>query len=181
MDGGLSGDFMPLFARLLGRDFDLLPAVVRRLHLRPGVARHHGEVEVRRGRGWLSRLCATATRLPPAGQGPITVDIDIQPDTERWTRHVRGHAMPSRLWWQDGLLCERLGWVKFGFRLHVHEAGIEWRVERVHALGLPLSARWFAGVRARESAQGGRYAFDVQASLPGIGLLVHYRGWLHVD
>lgn len=181
MDGALSGGFTPLFARLLGRDFESLPVAVRRLHLRPGVARHHGEVEVRRGRGWLSRLCATATRLPPAGQGPITVDIDIQPGAERWIRHVRGHAMPSRLWQQGDLLCERLGLVRFGFRLRVHDEGIEWTVERVHALGIPLPSRWFDGVRARESARAGRYAFDVQAVLPGIGLLVHYRGALDVE
>lgn len=180
MDGALSGGFTPLFARLLGRDFEALPAVVRRLHLRTGPQRHQGEVEVRRGEGWLSRLCAAATRLPPAGQGPITVDIDIQPEGERWIRHVRRHAMPSRLWGQDGLLCERLGLMRFGFGLRVRDEGIEWTVERVRALGVPLPARWFGGVRARESAQGERYAFDVQASLPGIGLLVHYRGWLDV-
>lgn len=181
MDGSLSGGFTPLFARLLGRDFESLPTAVRCLHLRTGPARYRGEVTVRRGEGWLSRLCAAATRLPPAGRGPITVDIDIQPEGERWIRHVHGHAMPSWLWWQDGLLCERLGLVRFGFRLGVRDEGIEWTVERVHALGIPLPARWFGGVRARESARDGRYAFDVQAALPGIGLLVHYRGSLDVE
>lgn len=170
----------PIFARLLGQDFETLPSVVRRLHLCTGPVRHHGEVEVLRGGGWLSRLCAAATRLPPAGAGPIAVDIDIRPESERWIRHVRGHAMSSRLWERDGLLCERLGLVRFGFRLDVRDEGIEWTVERVHALGIPLPARWFGGVRARESARGDRYAFDVRAALPGIGLLVHYRGWLDV-
>lgn len=170
----------PLFADLLGEEFAALPAVVRRLHLRAGPARYRGEVEVRRGRGLLSRLCAAATRLPPAGSGAIAVDIDIQPRAERWVRHVRGHAMPSRLWSRDGLLCERLGLVRFGFRLRVREDGIEWVVERAHALGIPLPTDWFRGVHARESALGDRYAFDVRAALPGIGLLVHYRGWLDV-
>ena len=72
------------------------------------------------------------------------------------------------------------GLVRFGFRLRVRDGGIEWTVERVRALGVPLPARWFSGVRARESAQGERYAFDVQAALPVIGPLVHYRGWLDV-
>lgn len=170
----------PLFARLLGEDFAALPDVVRRLHLRTGPARYLGEVDVRRGHGLLSRLCAAATRLPPAGNGGIAVDIDIQPNAERWIRHVRGHAMASRLWREDGLLCEQLGLVRFGFRLRVRDGGIEWTVERVRALGVPLPARWFSGVRARESAQGERYAFDVQAALPVIGPLVHYRGWLDV-
>ena len=58
------------------------------------------------------------------------------------------------------------------------DGAIVWRVVRVSAFGLPLPARWFTGVGARESAEDGRYRFDVWASLPFIGLLVHYRGWL---
>lgn len=171
----------PLFSQLLGEDFAALPEVVRRLHLRAGPARYLGEVDVRRGHGLLSRLCAAATRLPPAGSGAIAVDIDIRPNAERWIRHVRGHAMASRLWSEDGLLCEQLGLVRFGFRLRVRDGGIEWAVERVRALGfIPLPARWFSGVHAREAAQGERYAFDVLAALPVLGLLVHYRGWLDV-
>ena len=36
-------------------------------------------------------------------------------------------------------------------------------------------------VRARESAEGERYRFEVVAALPLAGPLVHYRGWLHVE
>ena len=61
------------------------------------------------------------------------------------------------------------------------DGAIVWRVVRVHALGVPLPARWFRSVRARESAgDDGRYHFDVSASMPIAGLLVHYRGWLDV-
>jgi len=77
-------------------------------------------------------------------------------------------------------LCERLGLVTFGFRLHVVDEAIVWRVERVRILGLALPARWFRGVDARESQQAERYWFDVAAVLPLAGLLVRYRGWLHV-
>jgi len=51
---------------------------------------------------------------------------------------------------------------------------------QARALGVPLPARWFAGVAARESEADGRYCFDVRAALPLAGLLVHYRGWLDV-
>ncbi|MEI2454079.1 DUF4166 domain-containing protein [Lysobacter firmicutimachus] len=60
------------------------------------------------------------------------------------------------------------------------EPGLSWRLVRVRALGLPLPARWFAGVRAREFERDGRYHFDVAAQLPAVGLLVRYRGWLDV-
>lgn len=151
------------------------------VHLRQGPQHLSGEVEVARGTRWLSRLCAWATRLPPAGKGPITVEIDATPGHERWTRHVASHAMPSRLWSRDGLLCERLGLVTFGFRLHAEDGAIVWRVERVRVFGLPLPKAWFDGVGARESEFDGRYHFDVAASLPLAGLLVRYKGWLHVD
>jgi len=138
-------------------------------------------VSVERGADWLSRGCAWATRLPPAGHGPIEVEIVAASAMERWTRHVGRHAMRSRLWAGDGLLCERLGLVTFGFRLGVEHGSLTWRVVRVRALGLPLPASMFSRVLAREGETDGRYTFDVRAELPVIGLLVHYRGWLHVE
>lgn len=169
-----------LFPSLLGAAFETLPPRVRALHLHVGTQQLHGEVRVERGDGWLSRLCAWATRLPPAGDGPIAVEITALPGEERWTRRVAGHAMPSRLWASDGLLCERLGLVTFGFRLHVVDEAIVWRVARVRVFGLALPARWFRGVDAHESQQAERYWFDVAAALPLAGLLVRYRGWLQV-
>lgn len=172
----------PLFPHLLGPAFDALPASVQRLHLRAGRATYAGHVSVLRGERWLARLCARATRLPPAGDGPIRVDIETSARGESWTRHVGRHAMHSRLWAADGLLCERLGLVTFGFRLGTEEARLTWRVARVRAVGVPLPARLFSKVIAYEGeTRDGRYTFDVSATLPLIGPLVHYRGWLHVD
>lgn len=170
-----------LFASLLGSAFGSLAPRVRALHLREGARRYRGEVDVERGRGWLAALCIRATRLPPAGRGPIEVEIVADANGERWTRHIGSHAMRSRLWAAHGLLRERLGLVTFAFALSAQEGAIEWRVVRVHALGLPLPARWFSAVAARESEEDGRYRFDVQAALPIAGPLVRYRGWLDVD
>jgi len=170
-----------MFPALLGARFATLPVVVQRLHLRKGNAVYTGEVQVERGAGLLSRLCAWATRLPPAGRGPVSVEIDAHPSGERWTRRMGRHAMRSRLWAADGLLCERLGLVTFGFRLGVEQDCLTWRVVRVRALGVPLPADAFANVFAQESQADGRYTFAVSAELPLIGLLVRYRGWLKVE
>lgn len=169
-----------LFAQVLGPAFDALASPVRALHMAQGLHRYRGEVEVERGAGLLSRIAAAATRLPPAGRGPLCVEIEASPHAERWTRFIGGHAMPSRLWREGEVLCERLGLATFGFRLEAVDGAIAWRVERVRVFGIPLPARWFTGVGARESADGQRYRFDVWASLPLTGLLVHYRGWLDV-
>lgn len=172
----------PLFPRLLGDGFGQLPPTLQRLHLRQGTATWKGEVQVDRGSSWLARFCAFVTQLPPAGLGPITVEIIADARREQWTRHVAGHAMRSRLWASDGLLCERLGAVTFGFRLSVEDARIVWRVARVRALGIiPLPASAFGAVCAFEGEADGKYTFDVTAALPLVGPLVHYRGWLQVD
>jgi hypothetical protein len=176
-DGATSAAALP-FPALLGARFAQLPPTVRALHLRRGAARYRGEITVERGTGWLSRLCARATRLPPAGGGGLTVEIDARPGIERWTRRFRGHAMPSTLWPRDGLLCERLGAVRFGFALDARDGVLTWTVARVHALGLPLPARWFAQVRAREFEHEGRYRFEVDTALPVVGRVVRYAGWL---
>lgn len=169
-----------LFAQVLGPAFETLPAPLRALHLAQGRHRYHGDVQVERGGGLLSRMVAAATHLPPAGAGPLCVEIDATPDAERWTRFIGGRAMPSRLWREGDVLCERLGLATFGFRLNVEDQDIVWRVASVRVFGLSLPAHWFAGVGARESADGDRYRFDVWASLPLAGLLVHYRGALDV-
>jgi len=172
----------PLFASLLGSTaFATLPASVLHLHQRQGRSTFVGEVVVVRGTGLLARLCGWATRLPPSGHGAITVTIDSSSERETWTRHVAGHAMRSRLWAVDGLLTEKLGLVTFGFALSIEQGQLIWRVERVRALGfIPLPRRAFSAVKAREGQDRDRYTFDVTATLPFVGPLVHYRGWLNV-
>jgi len=170
--------FAPLFERALGEAYATLPSCVRVLHA--GSGRWRGEATVERGHGALSRLCAWLTRLPPAGAHPVVVDIVTERDGERWTRRYgAAHAMPSRLWIARGVLHERLGPATLRYRMTVEAGAIVWRVTGIRIFGLlPLPASGFAGVEARESGDEGRYRFDVRARLPGIGLLVHYRGWL---
>lgn len=169
------------FLRVLGEQAGALQAPVLALH-QPGPPRRYaGLVRVRRGGHPLARLWAWLTHLPPAGEGRVEVDIVPEGSGERWVRHIGGRAMPSQLWAEDGLLCERLGPVEFGFGLAVCDGDLHWTVARVRLWGwLALPARWFGGVAARESALEARYTFDVYARLPMLGLLVHYRGWLDV-
>jgi hypothetical protein len=171
----------PLFLRVLGGRADALHAPVLSLHQNTLSRRYAGQVRVRRGRNPLARWCAWLTHLPPAGEGPVEVEIVPDGAGERWIRHIGGRAMRSRLWAGEGLLCERLGPVEFGFRLVVRDGDLHWTVARVRLWGqLALPAHWFTGVGACESVFGERYTFDVHARLPLLGLLVHYRGWLDV-
>jgi hypothetical protein len=174
-------DAVPLFRRVLGGLLEQTPACVRDLHERTGTHLYRGKVVVERGNGRLARILAWMARLPPAGNGPIEVEIVANGGRERWSRRIGKHEMRSRLWsfWFSWYLWELLGPVLFGFRLDVEQGSIVWRVQAVRVFGvLPLPQSWFRNVISRESGVGGRYRFDVRAEMPLVGLLVHYRGWL---
>jgi Domain of unknown function (DUF4166) len=169
---------MSLYADLLGLDFNALPAALTRIHERCGLQRYTGEASVARGKGVLAGACAAVSGLPPTYAGAIEVEILADPDFEQWTRRFGAHAMRSHMHAQAGFLRERLGLVCFDFRLSVVDQTIDWRVAAVSVLGLRLPTHWFSGVKAVESIRDSHYHFDVRAALPGIGLLIHYSGWL---
>lgn len=168
-----------LHRRLLGASFDSLPAPVRRIHEGAAVATWRGTCGVARGTSPLARLLGLAARLPRAGDG-VALRVTLAADArgETWIRDFDGRAMRSRLTLRDGHLHERLGPATFRFALHATGDGIEWRLVAVSGLGVPLPLAWFRRVTAREYLDGGRYAFEVRAEMPVVGLLVHYRGTL---
>lgn len=169
------------FRRLLGAAFAALPEPVQYLH-RGGARRHAGRATVERGSNALSWLMGWLAGLPPAARdATIEVELEAIAGGERWTRRFGGRAMQSRLRaGDDGLLWERLGPATFGFALTADALGITWQATRARAFGLPLPGRWFAGVKAREGIEGTRYTFDVDATLPLVGRVVGYRGWLDI-
>jgi hypothetical protein len=172
-------DGRSLFHRVLGEAYCSLPPALRKIH--DGGARHTwaGRCDIERGENLLVRLMATIASLPPTGRDvPVTVQIATDTDHETWTRDFGGHIMRSTLKLRDGLLSERLGPVSLCFELCNEQGAIEWRLRAVHYLGLPLPTRFFIGTCARETWANERYNFYVHVSLPILGLLVRYQGWL---
>ena len=170
-----------LFEQVLGDDFARTAGPVQALHRVRGVARYAGRVSVVHATHPLARVLARITRLPPAmHDAPLRVDFDADGAHETWRRSFDGHVMRSRLYVHRGALREWLGTVRFAFALRVDTDGaVSWRVSRVHVWGvLPLPPRWFDAVRCRESADGDRYTFEINAAMPVIGRVVRYEGWL---
>jgi hypothetical protein len=117
--------------------------------------------------------------LPLSGSDvPLSVTIRVDQKGETWARNFGGQRMQSRLWACGSLLAERLGATTLLFTLSAVAGRIEWRVVAVRFLGVPLPVSWFAGACATEAIVNGRYTFDVSATLPLVGLLIRYRGWL---
>jgi NAD(P)-dependent dehydrogenase (short-subunit alcohol dehydrogenase family) len=167
-----------LYARVMGERFAALPAAVRRMH---GVFRDDGasgQAVVTRGRGLLARVVNAAMGFPPDGERALHVSFAEENGVETWTRDFGGHRFRSRLSQRGAYLVERFGPLRFAFDLPGGPQGLAMVLRRwwVGPVPLPL---WLAPRSpAREWEEGGRFHLDVPISLPIVGPLVHYRGWL---
>ena len=142
-----------------------------------------GRCSVEGGANPLARLLARLVGFPAAGQDvPVTVEMRADRDGEIWTRTIGGRKFRSHLAPVLGTrhtVTERFGPVTFDLRLVASADGLDLVASRGRLGPLPLP-RWLlpqSNARERVDAQG-RFTFDVPIALPGIGRLVHYRGWL---
>lgn len=170
----------PLFQRLLGDAFQPLALKVRELHSLHTTSTWRGRSSIQRGQHPIARFCAAIASLPPSLEHVVTtVEIVAESRGEIWRRDFGGYPMRSRLHAHNGRLRERLGPMEFSFDLSVRDGEIHWRTTGARLLGiLPLPAAWFAHVRCRERENEGRYEFLVEATLPWVGPLIRYEGWL---
>lgn len=177
---------VPLYERVLGPAFPILPAPLQRLH-RPGwslLAR--GMARVEGADRPLARLAAILFRLPAAGDMPVQVEITPANGGERWVRDFGGHRFASRLnaASRPGHLLERFGPFVFELGLPVGAAGVSGMPVRRWWLGPMPLPRLFAplSIATETVDDAGRFRFDVEMRLPfGLGRLVRYCGWLVVE
>jgi hypothetical protein len=168
-----------LFARILGAPFRRLPAPLQAVHDTREHKRFSGRCRVERGRGWIAALLASAARLPHTNDDvSVTIAIDRATQGETWTRNFGGHIMRSTMWEKSGSLEEKVGLTTLTFDLLVADEGIVWRLRRARLMFLPVPLALFVGTSATERMIDGRYSFDVRAGIVGVGLLIHYQGWL---
>lgn len=169
----------PLYARVMGGDFAKLDPAIRALHsvLRDDGASGRGTVDC--GNGWICKAIARMMRFPPAGEYPVHVHFAERGGVEHWTRDFGGYRFSSRL--RDGgrgRVIEAFGPLRFHFRLPVRDGGLTMKLERWSLGPLPLPIALAPRSAAREWEEDETFHFDVPISLPLIGRIVHYRGWL---
>jgi hypothetical protein len=168
-----------LFPALLGQDFVNLAPAVRRVHCGEAVEMH-GRADVSRGASWTARILCVLGRLArDQRDAPVRVEIETRGEAEVWTRHFgTSPVMRSVLSAHRGRLRERLGPAALEFSLSAERGAVIWRPVDARVFGVPLPARWLAGIEARAFETGGCYAFEVKVALPGVGTLIGYRGLL---
>ena len=190
--GGLAVEFATseeeaptLFERALGRDWQALPASIRRLHSVHDVERFSGRAEAVRGKGLLARLAARLFNFPAVGQDvAVTVIKECRGEGEVWERDFSGRKFRSCWSASDRArrVRERFGPFTLEFELAAGPPGLAYLVRRGWLAGIPLPARLLPSAEIREYEEGGVFHFHVvlQAPLVG-GLIVRYHGHLTSD
>ena len=175
--------FMTHFQTCLGADFDRLPAPIKALHTVIGRKVWSGKASVTRGSGWPARAIAWAFRFPKAATDiPVTVHMDRTDRTEVWTRCFGAQKFRSELTPDPktpGRMWERFGLFTFAIDFDADEAGLAFPVTKGRFLGLPIPRVLLPKSDTREEVDtDGRATFSVRLSMPFVGPVVHYQGWL---
>ncbi len=169
----------PLFPAHLGPAFDRLPGAVRESHDWAGCLRLQGRAKVTRGRGAVAWILAALFRFPPAGDLPLTVTKCRTASGECWERAFGGRVFRSYLARRRGRMTERFGPLTFVIALHEQDGALQFPVGGGWLGPLPLPRPLLPKSIAVETAEGGRFRFDVDLHAPlGLGRIVRYEGWL---
>ena len=171
-----------LFKRALGAGFARLPAAIRELHSPRGRTLFEGIAQVDAAETWVGALFARLFRFPAAATG-VAVEVAIEPQVgrETWRRRFGTSGCASTLWIDSrtGQLTERFALVRFALVVKSHEQGIDMSITGARLGILPLPRMLVPWTRAQERVdEQGRFTFDVESGMRGVGRLVRYRGWL---
>jgi Domain of unknown function (DUF4166) len=170
---------MSVYRRLLGDQFAILPPALQALHGGREAAEWRGQADVEQGASWLARLLASLFRLPPAGLAqPLTVMFEPIGDREIWTRNFGSRQFRSVQFAVGRQLHEIIGVSRLIMQVDPSARGLQLTMLGVRLFGMPVPRSLVPHIRAQETGHNGRFHFDVEASLPVIGRLVRYHGWL---
>jgi hypothetical protein len=172
----------PLFERALGDAFERMPQPIRDLHRLRGVTTFKGVAQIDKADNVVGALVASLFGFPAAGSDvPVEVAIEPHVNGETWHRRF-GSARFSSALAIDAVahqLTERFGLVCCTLNVQCHDDGLDMSIESARLGILPLPRFLVPWTRAYERIDAeGRFTFDVEIGLRGIGRLVRYRGWL---
>lgn len=181
---GRSKERSDLFALAMDQDFAALPDPIRAIHDRARCFSASGRCDVDHGRNPVARLIGTLFQLPRAGRDlPLTVRFVARGGTETWERSFPDRVMRSylRRAWTPGHVVEQFGPLDFTIRLRWDGARLHYEMAGGYLLGFRLPSALLPRSEAFEAVEDGVFRFDVRITLPLVGLLAHYRGWLKPD
>jgi uncharacterized protein (TIGR01777 family) len=172
----------PLFQQALGdATYAALPSSLRDFHALDAAPVWSGVADVDGGTSVIARVARMVFGLPKAGRDiPISVTVERAGKEEKWTRSFGGSRFVSRMKLSGpGHVTEAIGPLGFDLALGCDGASVAMPVVGWRLFGVPLPGALAPRSNSKEFADAdGRYRFDVRLSMPLVGLLAHYRGWL---
>ncbi len=171
---------MSPFHAALGPSFNTLDRALQRFHQGEATRVFRGRASVEHGGSALARAGIRMGGFPPVRQDrPFTITVTRQDDSEIWTRDFDGFITRSSLRYDAarGMIVERLDNVTCGLSLHLEDGGLHVGVARLWLMGLPVPQALLPRSRSREWENAeGAVCFDINAHLPGGGLMIRYHG-----
>ncbi|MEM7671351.1 MAG: DUF4166 domain-containing protein, partial [Pseudomonadota bacterium] len=167
----------------LGEAFDTLHPVLRRFHDGAAPRSYAGMAEITRGRSPLASAVATLFGFPGPGR-EVAVRVEITPTDrgEVWTRVFDGRPMTTEMTLGiAGHVRERFGPLSFELQPGVTDGMLSLPLRRGWLWGVEIPRRLLPLSHAEEYGSGTRFHFDIRLSLPLIGPMVTYRGWLELQ
>jgi hypothetical protein len=125
----------------------------------------------------LSRLLGAPRRR---SRGALRFDLRVERDRQTWTRHFPHRSMRSSLRLHDKEVVETLGPVRLAFTLTEEAGSLIMALRSMRFLGVPCPTWLLPHVDAREQGRDGQLHFHIRASLPWVGRVAGYRGWLQL-
>lgn len=171
-----------IFARAIGPAFDALPTPIRALHETPGLSVWRGRAMTEGAANPFGALVGAIVGFPK-GQADCPAAVTIETDGERslWRRRIGGHAFASLLSRPraGGRVRERFGPISMDLELTPEDGRLVYRVTGWRFGPIPLPKEVGPSTVAFEEVDAeGRFVFDVTISVPLVGRVVRYRGWL---
>jgi len=167
----------PLYRRILGPHFELLPPAVQRLHAAPKTLVARGRCAIERGR--LLYPLGILMGLPRAGKDvAIEFRISVRDGVETWSRRFDQTMMVSTQEAVAGGVLERVGPFAIRLAIHANVTGLSLAASGGSAFGIPMPRFLLPHIAASERVVDGKFHFDVAIGLAPFGRIIRYSGWL---
>ncbi len=160
-----------------------LPPKIRELHDIDEIGRFSGRASVTRGRSLLAMLVGRLVGFPPeADDVPVQVMMKSTNGREHWRRDFSGHGFSSVMTAGKGrfsnLVYEKFGPAKFAMALALENGCLSYLLRGWSFLGIPMPRMLAPRGNTFEYVEDGRFQFHAEVTLPIIGHVVTYKGWL---
>lgn len=168
-----------LFQQIMGDEFGKLDAALKRFHSLQGHYELEGRVQTDAPQTWAARLLALTMGTPrTASEGAVHFELQASPRAETWTRIFPAQVMRSTMGARGAYLVEKLGPARLYFELQAVDGRFRMQLQRLVFLGIPCPGWLAPRIMAEEAGGGDRLHFLIEASVPLIGVVASYRGYL---